>query len=394
MQNHIKVIERVFIFSERPFDFLVELCGYSNAVATAHRLSREQQKMLILHFIPTTSPIHKMIKTLPTLEAIFHYASTSSTIILTRADLEKQLDSWKLDTSSYNNLNMSLAVLKSLLMDINPGKFKMRNRSQLYIAMARQINRQKLTPWVYRSMEEVILKLEQENDESEMYSMILAVVKGLIKNTHFVPITHGIDSASSSFDGLNLKATTSKSTGTGTKPKQKAKKTKKEKSSSSEPTPARSPSSSRFRIVAKWPLDKTYLNKSGNALTKECEKHFLGFCYECGYGNHTADACRIYDSKLVLTSCEICQRGFHDQCRNKYALENKSGNNSKDKRRSNQANQVNQILDGFSSIMNKHVQQHPVYPVVPMPMGMGQIPYYPQHMQLQKQHFADADNVD
>jgi hypothetical protein len=46
--------------------------------------------------------------------------------------------------------------------------------------------------------------------------MILAVVKGLIKNTHSVPITHGIDSASSSFDGLNLKATTSKSTGNGT----------------------------------------------------------------------------------------------------------------------------------------------------------------------------------
>jgi hypothetical protein len=67
--------------------------------------------------------------------------------------------------------------------------------------MARQINRQKLTPWVYRSMEEVILKLEQENDESEMYSMILAVVKGLIKNTHFVPITHGIDSSYSNFDG-------------------------------------------------------------------------------------------------------------------------------------------------------------------------------------------------
>jgi hypothetical protein len=227
--------------------------------------------------------------------------------------------------------------------------------------MARQINRQKLTPWVYRSMEEVILKLEQENDESEMYSMILAVVKGLIKNTHFVPITHGIDSTSLNFDGLNLKATTSKSTGNGTKPKQKAKKTKKEKSSSSEPnkrekTPARSRSSSRFRIVAKWPLDKTYLNKSGNALTKECEQHFAGYCFKCGYGNHTADACRIYDSKLVLTLCQICQRGFHDQCRNKYALENKSGNNSKDGKRSNQANQVNQILDGFSSIMNKHVQ--------------------------------------
>jgi hypothetical protein len=146
--------------------------------------------------------------------------------------------------------------------------------------MARQINRQKLTPWVYGSMEEVILKLEQENDESEMYSMVLAVVKGLIKNTHFVPITHGIDSAYSNFDGLNAnKSTTSN---TGTKPKQKTKKTKKEKSSSSEPgrrekTPARNRSSSRLRIVAKWPLDKVYLNKSGNALTKECENHFSGY---------------------------------------------------------------------------------------------------------------------
>jgi hypothetical protein len=123
--------------------------------------------------------------------------------------------------------------------------------------------------------------------------------------------------------------------------------------------------------VAKWPLDKVYLNKSGNTLTKECEAHFNGFCLKCGYGNHAADACRIYDSKLVLTLCQICQRGFHDQCENRYALENKSGTNSKDRKgRSNQSNQVNQILDGFSGIVSKYSQQHPVYPVVPMPMGI------------------------
>jgi hypothetical protein len=89
-------------------------------------------------------------------------------------------------------------------------------------------------------MEEVILKLEQENDESEMYSMILAVVKGLIKNTQFVPITHGIDSTHSNFDGLNLSRSTTSNT--GMKPKQKPKKTKKEKSSEPgkrEKTPAR-----------------------------------------------------------------------------------------------------------------------------------------------------------
>jgi hypothetical protein len=68
-----------------------------------------------------------MIKTLTTLDAIFHYASTSSSIILTCADLDRQLNSWKLDASSYSNLNMSLAVLKSLIMAINPGKLEMQS---------------------------------------------------------------------------------------------------------------------------------------------------------------------------------------------------------------------------------------------------------------------------
>jgi hypothetical protein len=38
LQDHVKVIERTFIFNEKPFDFLVELCGYPNATATTHRL--------------------------------------------------------------------------------------------------------------------------------------------------------------------------------------------------------------------------------------------------------------------------------------------------------------------------------------------------------------------
>jgi hypothetical protein len=81
MQAHVKVIERTYLFDTRPFDFLVELCQQTNHVATTHKLSCDQQKMMIMHFIPVTNPIYKMIKSFNNLESIFHYVSTSLSVI-------------------------------------------------------------------------------------------------------------------------------------------------------------------------------------------------------------------------------------------------------------------------------------------------------------------------
>jgi hypothetical protein len=62
--------------------------------------------------------------------------------------------------SSFTELNVSIAVLKGILMEFNPHKFEGKDKNKLYILMACQINLQKLNAWVNRSLEEIMLKLE------------------------------------------------------------------------------------------------------------------------------------------------------------------------------------------------------------------------------------------
>jgi hypothetical protein len=342
MQGHVKVIERTYTFLDKPFDFLVELCGSSNTVATTHKLSRDQQRLLLLHFLPSTSPLNKMVKSFSTLEEIFRYASTSSSVIMTRAELEKTLDNWKINVSSFTELNVSIAVLKSILMELNPHKFEGKDKNKLYILMARQINRQKLNAWVNRSLEEIMLKLENEHDEGEMYAMILSVLKGLVKH-HNTQITHAIDNISP------VQAQTvsgSAGNNNGAKPKvqaqnQNANNQQKQKQNTGNTggkrgrnqnqgrrsrSQSRSKSRQRFTTVPPWPKDKKYLNHSSNALTAECNNWFKNFCFKCGISNHKAEDCKIYDSKLVLTLCSKCFKGFHEHC--KYPVKNNQGNNS------------------------------------------------------------------
>ena len=72
----------------------------------------------------------------------------------------------------------------------------------------------------------------------------------------------------------------------------------------------------RFTSVAPWPANKPYLNTQGNGLVKEMQNHFAGHCYKCGHSSHLATKCRIYTSRTpVLTLCQICCAGFHDQCK-------------------------------------------------------------------------------
>ena len=72
----------------------------------------------------------------------------------------------------------------------------------------------------------------------------------------------------------------------------------------------------RFTSVAPWPTNKPYLNTQGNGLVKEMQNHFAGHCFKCGHSSHLAAKCRIYTSRTpVLTLCQVCCAGFHDQCK-------------------------------------------------------------------------------
>ena len=72
----------------------------------------------------------------------------------------------------------------------------------------------------------------------------------------------------------------------------------------------------RFTLVAPWLANKPYLNTQGNGLVKEMQDHFAGHCFKCGHSSHRANKCRIYPSRTpVLTLCQTCCAGFHDQCK-------------------------------------------------------------------------------
>ena len=72
------------------------------------------------------------------------------------------------------------------------------------------------------------------------------------------------------------------------------------------------------RFVPPWPLDKPYLNKSGNALLGDFERHFAKYCYKCGFDGHRGPECKTYaDSVAILTLCTCCRQGLHDTCRSK-----------------------------------------------------------------------------
>jgi hypothetical protein len=74
----------------------------------------------------------------------------------------------------------------------------------------------------------------------------------------------------------------------------------------------------KSKFVEPWPLDKNYLNKSGNALTPEFERHFSNHCFKCGHMSHRGQDCRIYPSNTaILSLCSSCRQGLHDECKSK-----------------------------------------------------------------------------
>jgi hypothetical protein len=329
---------------------------------------------------------------------------------MTRAELEKTLDNWKINVSSFTELNVSIAVLKSILMELNPHKFEGKDKNKLYILMARQINRQKLNAWVNRSLEEIMLKLENEHDEGEMYAMILSVLKGLVKNPH-TSITHAIDNISQ-VQVQNVSGSAGNDNGAKTKVQNQQKNQQnqqKQKQNAGNTggnrgrqnqgrrsrSRSRSKSRQRYTTVPPWPKDKKYLNHSGNALTAECNTWFKNFCFKRSISNHKAEDCKIYDSKLVLTLCSKCFKGFHVHC--KFPFDKKQGNNSGKggSKNWNQKSRVNQLLDGMDGMLSKYAQTPQMQYMIPPPgyMPYPAMPYTPAHAKNAKQiPFSDSDS--
>jgi hypothetical protein len=330
MQAALKVIEKSYDFSKVPFNFLFEICSRSNSIASNCKLSRQQQITLILSFIPATSIVYKDLTLLDSLEAIFHYANTTTSTTFTRAELLIKIDSWHLDYSSFAALNESLATLRTYFADLSGQGYQKVNKTALYMKIIERIKKERYIPnFIQRMLDESALKIERESDAGVMLELLLAPLKYMLnqKPRHSTPLTHSIEAGGDNKG--EQKSDTFKNTDNerGRKEKNKGKSERKSRDKSRADRfdnnnnrqryeNGRSKSRSRIKHVEPWPAGKKYLGPTGR-LSTEIEKWFSNYCYKCGLGNHRSFECLIYPSKtVVMTLCNVCRSGFHTHCKN------------------------------------------------------------------------------
>jgi hypothetical protein len=366
MRSTMVIVERSFSFKERPYDYLLEACGASNVIASFYRLTRQQQIELIAGTIPVLSSVYKQIRMLKSLEDIFDLASMSSSTLYTKLELEGLIESWKLNTETYSTLNESIGNLKVLISDSADGL----PPNQLYAEMLKRIKREKLPPFVMRSLDDLTLRIAREENLIVMHEFLLAALKPVVGwrsgksnqggSGNIAPQIHKMeevvkpvpdsavvpavdesalfwrtlcnqltDKSENSKEQKDKNTGNNQKQGTGKNQNQnqnqnggRGRQNNKKQNGGGGYQNQKSTnqgtydSSARPKMshVAPWPKNKPYLR--GNQLTPELLAHFSRHCFRCGLGNHRASACRYYDRSAIITLCTQCYSGFHDTCKN------------------------------------------------------------------------------
>jgi hypothetical protein len=101
---------------------------------------------------------------LDSLEAIFHYANTTTSTTFTRAELLIKIDSWHLDYSSFAALNESLATLRTYFADLSGQGYQKVNKTALYMKIIERIKKERyILNFIQRMLDESALKIERES---------------------------------------------------------------------------------------------------------------------------------------------------------------------------------------------------------------------------------------
>lgn len=348
-------------FTESPYDFLLEICGHSNAVASNYGLTQDQQRLLILSVIPSTHVLSKELAMLEDLRQVFKFANMQSSIVQTRAEVEAKIESWKLDSSSTRGLSESLSELKILIVESEQMDYARIDVQALFALMVKRIKRERLTAFARRKLDEFLYELRSNSDQLELLyhlqtilrnsqptqrPMQVHAISASTQEMPKLPYHYSIPVSDSQIqqvgDSRAAQPRRSRDNGNsngnshGNKGKAKKQQNRGRSGNRSDNRPrsqsrARNRSQSRGRwggqrqrtrsrprlkSVDPWPANKPYLSKNGNKLSQELDTHFDGFCYKCGLNNHQSEDCKRYPEKVtILTLCNKCFSGFHNSCK-------------------------------------------------------------------------------
>lgn len=390
----VGTIEKQTQFSTEPFNYMLELCSESNKIASTYGLTKDQQLKMIMNFVPGTDPVFEIFSDYQKLDDVFEVISAMSTKILTRSELEAQVNAWKLDHSSLTKLNYSLVQLMSLLKKMGGEKA---SDPEFFQKVITRLKLEKLPNFVVRQLDEAFVSLVHGEKLLDSFQVILGPLKSMVKlpiagqnggKAHVHTINTDGEGAEKQqqqayyppapqFVHVPYPMTAQSTTQQGTVPKQKAKKGKQAKainncnqvtqqpqvnpkqSVSQNGTPKKRPNKGKPNWVEQWPEGKQYISKNGNQLTREFETWFADFCFRCGHASHKGTDCRIYPDRMtILSLCSICRQGLHDVCRskrfNKAQLSDKIVGNEMVKA-------IRELQNTVSTMQNAQMPMYPIF---------------------------------
>jgi len=341
-------------FRTDPYNYSSYMASESNKIALTHGLSEKQHRQLVLDTIPSLSSAHRFFARSADLTDLFLMISTSATSSLTRTDLEKAINAWKLDNSSQDALFTSIMDLHSLL-DRNREDYHQQDACEptLFKQIISRITQQPDLPnFIRESLQQARMRIRQTDRVSELYTSLIAACNKYVGMKSRYPQNKSIKSEapplaiehhSGGTKTSTVAATTSGSTsaqdsgnsrGRGRGRGRGKGRGKGNATNTTQDSADQSTNQGRGRgrggrggasggeykrsFVKPWPEGKPYLNKSGNQVSKEFEDWFLGHCYKCGHKSHSARDCRTYPEKSTMLSvCNRCGQGLHEVCRSK-----------------------------------------------------------------------------
>lgn len=364
LDTAVKNCERIFPFRENPYDFLLELCGHSNSIASNFGLSEQQQRMLIQASIPNTHPMYSELLMCENLSEIFNFASVNSSAIPTKAETEANLDLWTLDVSSFANLNESIGRLKQLIIDSQQWDYNEGIDQRLLFEMivSKVKKSTKVPKYVESKLDSFLVDIKNEKSHSTIHELLLGILRNLVisnsqRNLASRPRVHQAEVvATAEVEDPNSKPPPPSSENPNTGARKKNPDRNRQGRARGDNRKYSTSSRNRTRPVAvkPWPANQPYRNKSGTKLYPEIEKWFEGFCFRCGLGSHEAHQCRIYSERTpILTLCCMCWGGFHDVCRHPKTT-NRSGAGNQMKKDSSDA-----VVKKLEALLDRYNQQPP-----------------------------------
>jgi len=177
MNSCIKVIERTTNFNDSPFNFLYMVASNSVKIAKDFLLDENQHKSLILSHIPSTDNLYAFHNyNALNIARLFEMISMNSNLSLTRTDLERQINTWKLARDSEIKMQRSIIDLL-ILLDKNRENYGLEdvNIFTMFTQALQIISRDDTLPrYVKDAVYESRIKIKPNDEMTDLYKILLS----------------------------------------------------------------------------------------------------------------------------------------------------------------------------------------------------------------------------